>query len=244
MNKMTTMHLAESAPMVKYIAHREKIADLQAQAIQLEELIARKQTEIAEAKAGIPDVSHLTAQRQDLLADLALGKVSENEVAALNEEIATKTAERGRIASAAKHATEAAEHAIVGLSRRLEGVQQEIAALSELKLNQRLVAAVLKHHAEGLGAEYCKAAEQVDALYMRLMALSGLLMAQGLPVGIASHCAGSFEIPSFNLDSCKPYEMHNWAGNLFLANVRPAKDFQYATEEEREILHAAGLVCI
>jgi len=79
---------------------------------------------------------------------------------------------------------------------------------------------------------------------MRLMALSGLLMAQGLPVGIASHCAGSFEIPSFNLDSCKPYEMHNWAGNLYLANVRPAIEFRYATEEEREILHAAGLVCV
>ena len=238
---MRNKTLAESTSMAEYLAHRQKIAELRTQETQLAGLIESKRSEIGEANSRIPDISHLTEQRQDLLADLALGKTSTEEVAALDREIASRTAEYDQIVAEAKRIKDVAEHAISGLNRRLDGIQKEIAALSDVELNQRIVRAVLQDHAESLGEEYIKAANQTAALFMRLMALSGLLQAQGQRNGIAAHCSGAFEIPSFNLDACRPYEIKAWPGNLFLAQILPGAKFQQTTEAEREILSAAGL---
>lgn len=246
MNKKTTptLSLSASEPMLAYLEYRQKIADGEAQITQLEGLIASKQQESAEAQAKIPDLSHLTTQRQELHADLAMGKATEDQVAVLDQEIATKQAERTQIASSAKQIIDAAEHAIAGLQRRLDSTRAEINALENIKVKQRLVSAVLKHHAETLGVEYVKAAQQVNALYMRLMALSGMYQSNGYPQGLASHCVGAYEIPSFKLEACQPHDMKNWPGNLFLGQIYTPQMYLWATDEEREFLHAAGLVSV
>lgn len=241
MAKQSQNMLADSAPMLAYLARMKDIADQQTQLAQLEALIASKQTEITEANAQIPDISHLTAQRQDLLADLAMGKTSEEEVAKLDSEIAVKTSARTEIASATKQIVDAAEHAIAGLGRRQEAIRQKIAELSEPKHIEWLIEEVLKLHAETLGAEYIKAANQVKELFMRLMAVDGFIKTHGRTNGIAPHCWMAMDITSFNLDACKPHELSVWPGNLFMSNILPAHYFEYATEAERSVLQAAGL---
>lgn len=241
MAKQSQNPLADSAPMLAYLAHMKDIADLQSQATQLEMLITSKQTEITEANARIPDISHLTAQRQDLLADLAMGKTTEAEVANLDSEIAVKISARTEIASATKQIVDAAEHAIAGLGRRQEAIHQKIAELSEPKRIEWLIEEVLKLHAETLGAEYMKAANQVKELFMRLMAVDGFIKTHGRTNGIAPHCWMAMDITSFNLDVCRPHELKIWPGNLFMSNAVPNISFQYATEAERDLLQAAGL---
>ena len=241
---MQSSTLAESNSMAEYLAHQQQIAELRTQEITLVSLIESKRAEISEANSRIPDISQLTEQRQDLLADLALGKASAEQVSALDMEIKSRTAELNRIAAESKHIKDMAEHAICGLGRRLDSIQAEIAALSDEKLNQRLIQAVLRVHAESLGEDYVKAANQTAALYMRLMPLSGLLQTHGEKNGIAAHCSGAFEIPAFNLDACRPYEIRNWPGNLFLAQILTPGKFKEVTENEREILKAAGLASL
>lgn len=244
MSTKKTVPLAQSGPMAAFLAARNKMADLRSQEQQLVSLIEGKHQEIADAKATIPDLSHLTSQRQELLADLAMGKATDDQVATMDREIAAQKTDSSKIASQAKTIIEAAEQAVAGLNRRLDSVRQEITALADVELNQRLVSAVLKYHAETLGEEYVKAAAQVNALYMRLMALHYLFQAQGHPTGFASHCAREFEIPSFNLESCKPHEVYNWPGNLFLGNIKTPLNFSNARDDECDLLRAAGLDCV
>lgn len=239
-----TMPLADCAPMELYLTNRKLRSELQAQAAQIQARISGLREEIATAQARIPDLSPLLARREDLLADLALGVEATAELAALDSEIDDKRAAHAQITAAAKETVEASEQTIAGLQRRLVAIEQELSARSDKKHEERLVVAVLKHHAETLGEEYLQAATQLKGLFMRLMALHSLTRQHGASGGIAAHCYGDFAIPSFNLDACRPHEMRAWPGNLFLANILLSSTLEGAMVAEREMLQLAGLDCV
>lgn len=232
--------LENSAHVLSYRAHQERAANLQTQLNQLSQLIQGKSDEVAAAKANIIDISHLAVEREDLLADIALGKAGPNELCALDEKIAEQRKQQQSIAAKADEVSQAAEQVIAGLRRKIAPIESELQAMAETE--SRLLSKVVIEYAESLGAEYAEKAMELKELFFRLMGVDGLLRNSGIrKAGISSHTVAGMCIPAFNLATVAPHEMRAWPGNLCYFPTFPTSDVSQAGEQEKLRLMAAGI---
>lgn len=240
---MPNKHLAalpNCPEMAAYRVHREKLAALRTQKAQIENLMIRTEAAAAEARAKVPDLSHFTARREELLTDLALGKASQSDLQTLDHEISALQQERATILDQARQSIEDSEQTLLGLRRRLGVVDQEIA--DELQSEEPLVSRVLLRHAEDLGEDYARAALELKAAFLRLLGIDRLLRNHGHKQSIYSYSAvDSFTIPSFYLDCCRAVELPNWPGEIFKASIGLPEACAEAAAAEHKVLQDKGL---
>lgn len=233
----------DSPEMAAYRAHRQRLAELRAQETRIENLMVSTEAVSVEARAKVPDLSHFTALREELLTDLVLGKASQSDLETMDHEISERQQERDLILAQAKQSIEDSEQTILGLRRRLGVVVQDIA--KELQSEEHLITRVLLRHAEDLGEDYVRAARDLKAVFLRLLGINGVLMWNGRKQNIYSSYLSidSFKIPSFNLDSCRAAEHPNWPGELFKASLGLSEAVAQAATAERKVLCDQGLDC-
>ncbi len=241
MKKTTESYSLETSQQVaEYRAHLERSANLRSQRDQLKQLIQGKNNEIAEAGTNIPDISHLSIEREDMLADIALGKANTGDLAALDEKIGGIRNEHQAIAASAKESILAAEQVIAGLQRRIAPIESELQAVAATE--NSLLSKVVIEYAESLGAEYAEAALRLKELFFRLMAMDGIIRDAGIrKMGISAHTAAAMCIPTFNLQAVTPHEMRTWPGNICYFPSFPTSEISQAYEHEMRHLLAAGI---
>lgn len=162
-----------------------------------------KQTVMSEQdKAAITtteELDSLCREREDLLADMALGNVTNP--ARISEIEALITAERARI-SEAKKAAEIANSVILGLQRKIADAEQRLVETKEILSN--VYFDFLVSEAEREGATFTELSEKYWEQFTRLVGLGVMIenhpAAKGTSI-ISGNCR-SIKLPMFNLKSC------------------------------------------
>ncbi len=192
----------------------------------IQALIAQQQQIIDEAVAGIPSLPDYCQIREDLLADIAIGKATDKDLATLGEKM---DADKKDVTEAEERLDPVIEHAqltIAGLQRKLEDAEKEVTTLEENE--GEIVFQFLMAQAEREGEEYAALANQLIGKFKRLRAIDSIL---GHPPRLSFAYVGEFFIPSFNLKAFKGCENPSHPGQFGDARLSlNARESQAARE--------------
>lgn len=183
---------------------QEAAAAAQAETVKIKQAIADQKKLIAQAAAGIPSIQHLLQRREDLLAQKAIGKQVDGDLATIEEQIERESKVVEEAESKAKSVASIANQTIVGLTRSLENIEKEAARLSE-KILPNAFSGYLLSRAELVGAEYLRAAQELFGKYNQLIAL-GRLLKETAPAGPENpgwDMYRNIEVPIFPIKACK-----------------------------------------
>ena len=86
----------------------------------LQEAIASREAEIAESRANVPDLSHRSAEREDLAASVDIGEAPESALRDLDALIAAERKEASKLKARADEVATDAGQVISGLHRKLQ----------------------------------------------------------------------------------------------------------------------------
>jgi len=176
------------------INHQAAASEAAGVVVSLERLITEQQL-IIEANSGLP-VGELYKESQELLSDSALGKNVTKEIEQLAGKIETKENE---LVTAEKNRTDA-EHAIVGLRRKLAEAKQQTKFLEGA--NAQKLLHFLKDEAEFVAVDYAKKAGELWRLHQRLLGLNAMIMnysPDGGRISIMTSQAHKLQIPAFKV---------------------------------------------
>lgn len=190
-------NIGRAATAADVLRYQAKVAEIEKY---IEEL---KQTAMCEldkvAIVTTEELDSLYREREDLLADMAMGNVTNtgrtSEIEAL---IAKETA---RI-SEAKEAAKIANSVVAGLQRKTSEAEQRLAETKGILENVRFE--FLVSEAEREGATFTELSEKYWGQFSRLIALGTMIedhpAAKGVSI-ISGNCR-SIKLPMFNLKSC------------------------------------------
>jgi GAF domain-containing protein len=232
--------LTDSSELASYRATVGRLAVLRPQKAQLENLLATTDAAITEARGKVPDLSHFTARRVELLTDVALGVAQQLDLEILDREIAERQQERSTLVAASRQTIADAEQTALGLRRRLDACLQEIDA--EAKKEGPLLQKVLFRHAEDLGEAYAAAALALKDALFALVGVDNLIQKHGGKRRLYGYVSvNGFTIPSFYLDSCRALEHPYCPGDIFRASHGFVENSEQATEEQKLALQNQGV---
>ncbi|MDH3997589.1 MAG: hypothetical protein OET90_02010 [Desulfuromonadales bacterium] len=169
--------------------------------------ISEQEELIQQATASIPSLGDLPQQREDLLASIAIGEASEDDLSEIDQKIEEKELEVSQTSTEASQVISKAEQAIAGLKRKLSEAESELATLEDQ--SSQVLSHYLVVRAEVEGAEYARLAEKLAEKYQRLIGLGTLLEGcaeKSWDKRIITGPSRRVCIPSFALDSCKGQE--------------------------------------
>lgn len=212
------------------VAASQKVADL-------EEAICREEETIAAANATVVTAVLLPCHREEILADIALGKATTVDLEAFDrqarEEEATIAASRGAVKSTVQNA----QQTIDGLKRRLADARVELSALRE-ELPQ-IRRKFLLAQAEALGVDYMARAEEFVGIFRQLVAINQLI---GPPSRINGHMSEYLCIPLFNLSACAGQDVPAFPFQFKAAKlVWRDKELSESVQKEKERIRAMGI---
>lgn len=215
----------QSPELDALLAHQRTISEKAAGIASIKAKIKEIEGEALKLDAAMPNVEALETERTEVLAAIAIGERSENDL----EEIDARIAATCESSHPDCMSLGRAKETVAGLQRRVE---TETAALRELQSKSTMIVRrYLLAEAEAAGAEYAAAAVTMVAYYKRLNALDSLLADRGHRPRL--HCLGPhLHVPSFELESCKVY------GNIRTSNVLYEQPHFHS---ERLAWHAAEL---
>lgn len=170
-----------------------KMAAAKAAVETLQSLIAEQQGILGAARESLKPAPCFTADRQALLADIAMGSATYAELEALDLRIGKARQEEQAAAATANPAIEGATHTIQGLTRKLEDAK---AALSGLESERKaLVISYLEGEAGKEEARYLQAVSALVERYTRMLALNRLMESMGR-TSLLKGSAHKLEIPA------------------------------------------------
>lgn len=150
----------------------------------------------------------LLLQKEDILADIEIGRNCGQELTEIDQQIALVMANIEQ----AQEVGDKAKATQLGLERKLEEAKQALAALEGH--NGGIKECLLHGMAEEAGQDYFKIANELQKAFTRLMGLNSVIMQQSPKRnGICLNQQG-LRIPSFNLDCAKQYK-HEPDGSFF-----------------------------
>lgn len=208
----------DASPLAVLLHHLDLVAKAEEAVRKFEGLIEQRRGERVAVMGNIPPVDGLKRRREDLLADVAVGAATTEDVRLFDE----RAADELRRCEEAKRSAEAqareCDQALAGLGRRLDDVREELAVLCSQ--TDALLQSFLLSEAEAAGAEYVKAAQVVSGMYLRIVAIDRILSQQRLGtqgIGILG-ASPSITIPALALNACEA-ATHKNHGGLFSESV-------------------------
>lgn len=200
------------SPLDAFLAHLGEISREDEEIVALEEAIARERRGEAVAMKAVPVLDELRRRREDLLADVATGLATPDEIRRFDEQAASEIDHHARAKAQAGSVSAQCEQAIAGLSRRLSEARVRREALCNKTGN--LLREFLLGQAETAAAEYVKACRVVRDSYLRVSAIDRILARHGLLkngnglLGVAP----AIMLPVFELSACKGHGYRNYPG--------------------------------
>jgi len=217
--------LLESGVAATYedlVAYQEKTAAAK-QAVENIQALISGNIAVRDSSPPAPD---FTREREDLLAEIALGNAHPSDLEALDKRIADAMAEAKKTAQRLKPGIDDAKHSINGLGRKLEEAQAEY---EELKGKRKdFILAYLESEAEKSGVEYIRLASDLMERYKRLLAIDSMRVY----LDANSHKSGSMQdihIPTFSSHAFSGKGLKNQFATLY-----SGKQFTYSGWAEIE----------
>ena len=178
------------------LEHQHKISAARQAIDTLARAIKVQDEEIEKAIASVPHFFDRTSQRENMMAEIALGSANEKDLQILDEQIAEDKAAFEGAQAAATPALEKAKAIRSGLERKLTEAKAELQQLESK--SREIMQSFLTHEAEATAAEYISHAQAIRMNYLRLRALEILIRKQG-GGSIGSYSIGKLYIPVFSL---------------------------------------------
>jgi len=178
------------------LAHKKLIDAAKSAIASIQSAIIKRQESITQARASIPATPDRRQERNDIMADIALGNAKTTELRAIDERIANET----DVTQAAK---EKVAQVISDTQATLDGLFNKLAiaqaSLEEIESKTDDVA--LRYFmgvAEISAAQYVNHALAVKALYIKLSGLRFSIQKHG-GKDVKAQGANNIQIPKFNL---------------------------------------------
>ena len=210
----------------------------------LEEAITRQSNILVEAESCDSALPSLPEQRENLMAEIAIGKGDKSKVAELDRGIAAEIQRLDdRKASSAQSVSDA-KSALAGLHRKLETAKKEQDELENAR--PEILHLYLMSEAEQIGKEYVQAARVVIDKHRQLVVIEQLMTARNRAHVIQAGRGATLTFPHFNLQACKGLEISSYPGQLAEApnSYRDPVAFDAATRKETERIKALGVEII
>lgn len=190
-------NLDRTATVADVKKYQAKVSEIGKYIEELKQAVLSELDKVAIATTEALD--SLCREREDLLADMAMGNATD--AGRMSEIEALITEETARI-SEAKKAAEVANRARAGLQRKISEAEQRLAETK--KILEKVRFEFLVSEAEREGAIFTELSEQYWEQFSRLIALGTMI--EGHPaakgVSIISGYCRSIKLPMFNLKSC------------------------------------------
>jgi len=201
------------------ILFRTRLSDAVKKVTGIREQIALQEEAIDTTRAGLPSLDELNRKREDLLAEIATGNASENQLSELDSLIESEKEKASEALKGAETIIEHARQTIAGLSRKLTKAEDELAML---ELNDKaVVSRFLRIEAEKAGSDYARLAKALVGKFRQLVALGKIMHARGL-ASIGEDNLRHFAIPRFMLNVHDQAGSEGWYfdGNPVLLNLQ------------------------
>lgn len=213
------------------LRHQEAMAAAQSTVDQLKKAIDGQQRKIDALHAASAEIEAMVLQREDLLADIAIGQNKGTELKELNAQL-----EQRKKAMASKSMADI-EQTKAGLTRKLELAAAELETLQGK--NPRLIRDMLLASATALGAEYATTAKELIRLHERIGAQLKMYVAHGGHgyIGVVRE----LEIPSFELNSVRPHSLLIRPAHIAYGPPTHAESMA-SVQAEADSLRALGVV--
>lgn len=213
------------------LKHQEAMAAAQSTVDQLKKAIDGQQRKIDALHAASAEIETLALQREDLLADIAIGQDKSTELKELNAQL-----EQRKKAMASKSMADT-EQTKAGLTRKLELAAAELEKLQGK--NPLLIRDMLHASATALGAEYAATAKELIRLHERIGAQLKMYVAHGGHgyIGMVRELA----IPSFELESVLPHALPMRPTHIALG-AKTHFESMTSVQAEADSLRARGVV--
>ena len=161
------------------------------------EIIERKNELINNEKSVISCIKEFTIKKEDILADIALGKNLQNDL----EKITQKIAEEEKLLDKREKTILEIKKSMPGLDRKLSIAINNLKNLESIR-NEILINYLMRE-AEEAGKEYGDVASILIDKYLRLASLDSLIIQQGGKT-ISGSDFHDFAIPAFHLNVLHP----------------------------------------
>lgn len=224
----------------RLLEHYSRIDAQAAEVARLETLIEDQEKAAAEAEAAVPKLDELRRRREDVLADIILGRSSEGTLRELDDTLRSEEERVALLRDRASEVVSIASQTAGGLSRKLAVAR---AMLEELRAaTPPVLDAALLEEAEGACVAYANAALRVKEAFVRLIALDQLMDRYGdRRRRVRSSDWQEAMLPTFTLPPCDGLELPGWPGILFSARILSYGDtFRNSEHSELARLQAAG----
>lgn len=178
------------------LAHKKLIDAAKSGITRIQSALIERQELIAQAQKSIPVTPDRQQERNDIMADIALGNAKATALQAIDERIANETA----VTQAAK---EKVAQVIADTQAALDGLFNKLAiAQASLKEIESKTDDVAHHYFMGMAeiaaAQYVNHALAIKALYIKLSGLNVSIQKHG-GKDVKAQGANNIQIPKFNL---------------------------------------------
>lgn len=181
------------------LMYQAEAADIESDINKLRQIIAREENNVALGNTCSEGLNGLHREREDLMADIAIGNSSDQQRL---DDIEVLIAKEEAQIRETKNVAAAAKIIIAGLQRKVDDSAQSLAKVRE-KL-QMVYGDFLICEAEKEGGEFAALSDKLWEKYSRLLALGTMIERHPTVKGpsIISAVSRNLRVPSFNLKSC------------------------------------------
>lgn len=229
------------------LAYQKKLKEAEQKVADIQALINHQQCIVDEAAANAQTATtllkELEGQREDMLADIALGEGSKSNLIELDKHIAKVRETVEAEAQSPKNArsqTGAAIQSMAGLNRRISEADEELRALKAKR--KEVISRFLMGKAEQVAGEYVSDALLLTEKFSQLAALSSLVRSFDNSTQLMSNDFESFCIPVFNLRTFKGLGYIHEQGQMAAAKSAVSRPgIEAAVKEQKKRIAEAGI---
>lgn len=185
----------EQTLQLEVLAHKKQIDSAKGEIARIQSAILGRQECIAEASASIPVMPDRKQERSGVMADIALGHATRDDLAAIDEKIANETALTNAATEQVSQVISDNQATLDGLLKKLEIAQSKLVEIDS-RTNQ-----VAERYFMGIAdiasAQYLSHASAMKELYLKLNGLGISINKYGVKRTI--NRGHALMIPKFNL---------------------------------------------
>lgn len=189
--------LESNVPASELVSLQESCNAAFEKVISLKDAIVVQEEAKQKAKSAVPSILELDQERENLLAKIALGEASQNDLSNFDKKYAKELASKRKAEENADSVASSANQTIAGLRRCLTEAERELNSL----LNQRDSArfCFLRGEIERVGNDYLELANALIEKYKRILGLELLMRGFTQNPKIKTANSNLFKIPMFNI---------------------------------------------
>jgi len=179
---------------IDVLEYQQKVVDARKAVEDIMVIIENQTAQIEAARSAPSLLADLTERKEDILAEIALGKNLQKELGKITSDIETEK----KLLEAREKTISEAGKSLPGLQRKLSAAKENLQNLENQK--NEILLQYLRHEAEQIGQEYGEAALNLIDKYNRLVSLDALIIFQGGKT-ISGGSFHDFSIPAFHLSA-------------------------------------------